>query len=148
MSTIAEQGHFTNPPEIRTRRLKDSYDKINEVSYCINNKSSGRIDGYDGFKYHLKGLITGTFAKYIYRTPTKFRTVKNCTECKSCIKVCPLNNIIMEKEGIQWGSNCEHCLACFHWCPNSAIELSNNTIGKLRYHHPASMECFLRFDNL
>lgn len=127
---------FTNTAEIRTQRLEESYNKINEISDYLNNKRFGRIEGNDSFKYHLKGIITGVVARYIYKTPTKFRTTEGCTKCRTCVKACPLSNIKLGKEGVKWGSNCEHCLACFHWCPSMAVEIGNSTVGKLRYHHP------------
>lgn len=127
---------FTNPPEVRFQRLNDSKQRLDEISGYINNKQSDYIEGSDDFKYHLRGLVTGTVAKFIYKTPAKFRTTGNCSKCMSCIRICPQNNIKMDTEGPKWGRNCEHCLACFHWCPKMAVELGNNTIGKLRYHHP------------
>ncbi len=127
---------FTNSSEIRDRRLEESYQKIIEISEYINSRHFGRVEGNDSIKYHLQGFITGFIAKYIYKTPTKFRTTKDCTKCGTCIKVCPVSNIKMTREGVNWGSNCEHCLACFHWCPSMAVEIGKNTVGKLRYHHP------------
>ncbi len=129
-------GDFTNTSEIRTQRLEESNQKIIDISEYINNKHFGRVEGNDSIKYHLQGLITGVIAKYIYKTPTKFRTSNDCTKCGTCIKVCPLSNIKMTSVGVNWGSNCEHCLACFHWCPSMSVEIGKNTIGKLRYHHP------------
>ncbi len=127
---------FTNSTEIRTHRLEESYQKIIEISEYINKRHYGRVDGNDSIKYHLQGLFTGFIAKYIYKTPTKFRTAKDCTKCGTCTKVCPVSNIKVTREGVNWGSNCEYCLACFHWCPSKAVEIGKNTVGKLRYHHP------------
>jgi ferredoxin/flavodoxin len=127
---------FTNPYDVRIRRLQEAKHRLKEISQFIHEKHSGGIEGNDGFKYHLQGFITGTVAKHIYKTPTRFRFTKNCSQCSLCIKLCPLNNITMGNEGPRWGNKCEHCLACFHWCPRIAIELGNSSHGKLRYHHP------------
>jgi ferredoxin len=127
---------FTNPAEVRTQRLEESCYKIKEISDYINNRHFGTIEGDDGFKYHLQGIMTGLIARYVYKTPTKFSTTKGCTKCRTCVKICPLSNIEMGREGVKWGSDCEHCLACFHWCPSMAVEIGNSTVGKLRYHHP------------
>lgn len=127
---------FTNPPEVRAKRLAESYHQLMEISEVINNKRLRRIEGSDRIKYHLQGIITGAVAKYIYKTPARFKTTKACTKCMNCMRVCPCNNIKLGQQGVEWGNNCEYCLACFHWCPSSAIEIGNNTAGKLRYHHP------------
>lgn len=127
---------YTNPQQIRAARLEASYQKISKIAEYINAKDMGIIEGSDGAKYHLKGIITGIFARYIYRTPTKFKSMKACTRCGVCTRVCPRGNIRIGKHGVIWGKKCEHCLACFHWCPNKAVEIGKSTIGKLRYHHP------------
>lgn len=127
---------FTNPYDIRIKRLEDSYQKIKDISEYINNNQFGKLEGNDSFKYHLQGFFTGIIARYIYKTPSKFRTSKACTQCRNCIRICPCRNIRMGKRGIEWGSSCEHCLACFHWCPSMAVEIGSTTAGKLRYHHP------------
>lgn len=127
---------FTNSQQIRTSRLEASYQKISKIADTINAKLTGKIEGQDGVKVHLQGMITGIFARYIYKTPTKFRQTEACTKCGVCVRVCPRENIKISKKGIEWGTKCEHCLACFHWCPNHAIEIGLATAGKLRYHHP------------
>lgn len=127
---------FTNPPEIRRKRLEDSERKLNEIAVYIGENRSGNMDGNRRLKTYFQGLVTRTVAKRIYRTPTKFRTSDRCSRCGICAGICPGNNIRMTEGGPKWGKHCEHCLACFHWCPNMAVELGRSTPGKLRYHHP------------
>lgn len=127
---------FTNPEEIRSRRLRECRPKIKEICAYILGRQSGRIDGTDQFKSHLQGIFTGLIARRIYRTPSKFRTTDRCTRCGTCLKVCPSENISIGEAGVKWGSRCEQCLACFHWCPQKAVEIGRFTEGKIRYHHP------------
>ncbi len=127
---------YTNPPEVRAQRLEESIQRMEEIAQCIRSKQSDPIGGDNSFLSHFRGLVTGTVAKYLYRTPSRFKTSDACTKCATCIRVCPASNIQLINGAIRWGSSCEHCLACFHWCPAKAIELSNSTVGKLRYHHP------------
>ncbi len=55
----------------------------------------------------------------------KFVTVEeHCTKCGTCAKVCPVNNITVDKEkGVSFGNYCVLCFACTHNCPFNAIRL-------------------------
>ena len=51
-----------------------------------------------------------------------FTVDDNCNECKVCEKVCPVNNIKVDKKPV-FNNNCQHCLACIQNCPQRAIML-------------------------
>ena len=128
---------YTNPPAVQKHRLKQAEGRIQEISDCVNARRVSSLEGRWAVKDYFRGVITGTFAKYIYKTPTKFIASDRCMSCGAWRKVCPVNNIITDNDGHpQWGKNCTQCLACFHWCPATAIEIGKTTIGKKRYTNP------------
>lgn len=51
-----------------------------------------------------------------------FIVENNCNGCKTCEKVCPVNNIKVDKKPV-FMNNCQHCLACTHNCPQKAISM-------------------------
>ncbi|MBK1812147.1 EFR1 family ferrodoxin [Clostridium sp. YIM B02505] len=53
-----------------------------------------------------------------------FIVENNCNGCKTCEKVCPVNNIKVDKKPI-FMNNCQSCLACTQNCPQNAIRLKN-----------------------
>lgn len=63
----------------------------------------------------------------------KFYVDNTCISCEKCEKLCPLNNIHMEKGKPVWGNNCTHCMACICNCPTEAIEYGKNSKGLPRY---------------
>lgn len=74
--------------------------------------------------------------KNTYTLDEKFTATHKCIGCGLCAKVCPVNNIRIEKRRPCWQHRCEQCLACLHWCPCEAIEYGKNTKGRKRYHNP------------
>lgn len=60
----------------------------------------------------------------------------SCISCGTCQKICPVQNIIINKSKPEFQHHCEHCLACVHWCPKKAIQFNNVTANKNRYTNP------------
>lgn len=54
----------------------------------------------------------------------KFTVDNTCNGCKTCEKVCPVDNIKVDKKPV-FEHNCQHCLACIQNCPKKAIHLKN-----------------------
>lgn len=61
---------------------------------------------------------------YDYQFEKKFAVGNSCNGCKVCEKVCPVDNIKVDKKP-DFNNNCQHCLACIHNCPQTAIHLKN-----------------------
>ncbi len=57
-----------------------------------------------------------------------------CTQCKTCSKVCPINNIEMNHEDgkISLNGYCMMCFACIHNCPSNAIHVKGE-VSKNRF---------------
>ncbi len=58
----------------------------------------------------------------IYLADKHFKTNERCSGCGICVKVCPVNNIILVNKKPQWLHRCENCLACYNFCPEKAID--------------------------
>ena len=50
-----------------------------------------------------------------------FRVKDNCIKCKKCIHICPVDNITITDDKIQFLDKCVACLGCYHRCPQKAI---------------------------
>lgn len=51
-----------------------------------------------------------------------FIVESSCNGCKTCEKVCPVDNIKVDGKPVFY-NNCQQCLACAHNCPQRAIRL-------------------------
>jgi len=63
-------------------------------------------------------------------------TTDVCSHCGICEKICPVENIKVAPDCVQFGNNCQECMACIQWCPNRAIGHPNVPEKRKRYHHP------------
>lgn len=60
-----------------------------------------------------------------------FSVDNNCNGCKTCERVCPVNNIKVDKKPV-FNNNCQHCLSCIHNCPKKAISIKKEK-NKVRF---------------
>lgn len=90
--------------------------------------------------WHKVYLIPGVVYKLGYQfIPTQdksFFSDESCNHCGICEKICPVNNITMDKQRPKWNHQCQMCFACMQWCPQSAIQFGRATINKIRYKNP------------
>ena len=64
-----------------------------------------------------------------------FSVKDNCTKCKKCIRLCPVENIAIIEDKIRFSDKCVACLGCYHRCPQKAIVYKNKH-KKDRYLNP------------
>lgn len=59
-------------------------------------------------------------------------TDNNCTECGICSKVCPVDNIELDKESksIEFKDQCFACFSCLHNCPSKNIHIRGEVSGE------------------
>ena len=58
-----------------------------------------------------------------------FYTEDSCNGCKTCEKVCPVDNIKVETKPAFY-QNCQRCLACIQNCPQKAIHHTKEKSGE------------------
>jgi flavodoxin/NAD-dependent dihydropyrimidine dehydrogenase PreA subunit len=75
-----------------------------------------------------------TIGEIIPLMDKSYHTDENCVGCRTCTKICPVNNIKMVDDKPVWQHNCQNCLACIKWCPQKAIHGYGEL--PLGYHHP------------
>jgi ferredoxin len=56
-----------------------------------------------------------------------------CTQCKTCVKLCPTRNISLDEDGYpSFGEACEVCMRCLCFCPVEAISIPGKDFARYR----------------
>ena len=68
----------------------------------------------------------------------------NCVGCKTCEKVCPMNNINIVENKPLFGNNCVSCGACIQHCPQNALHhIKEKSEARYRNPHVDLQELFI-----
>ena len=76
----------------------------------------------------------GNATKYVGKS--EFKLTEDCTKCRTCIRVCPANNIQLGDK-ITFSDKCEACFACVNLCPARAIYSNIAKSKRRQYRNPA-----------
>ncbi|MBD3272236.1 MAG: 4Fe-4S ferredoxin [Elusimicrobia bacterium] len=77
------------------------------------------------------------YNKFIHKMPASdvnFWADEKCNSCGTCVRVCPVDNVLMKDGKPSWQHNCQQCMACLQWCPQEAIQYGKKTGQRKRYH--------------
>jgi MinD superfamily P-loop ATPase len=66
------------------------------------------------------------------RLDNTFSVTDACTGCGTCVKICPVGNIVLSNGRPEWLHHCANCIACYSYCPNKAIR---STMIKTGYYY-------------
>ena len=81
--------------------------------------------------------ITKKAYQLFYNVKKKQIDHDRCVDCKTCVKVCPVNNIRESSGRYTINKNCEDCMACIQWCPKKAVVCGKKVPeGRTEYKHP------------
>ncbi|MCX8129464.1 MAG: EFR1 family ferrodoxin [Clostridia bacterium] len=103
------------------KRLSSARKKIRDYAESIVNGTSKWLPINTGSGF--VSLLTRNFSiPWIFmRIPYSFGAdIQKCTNCGTCIKHCPVNNIKEEKNPV-YLRHCEFCMRCISNCPKQAI---------------------------
>jgi len=120
----------------RQEKYVTAESRIPAVAACIRERKQAALEGNDSALLRIGRIITGAVATRLYKTPRRFHATERCNRCRTCERICPTRNIMVEKDSVCWGKNCTQCYACIHGCPQGAVEIGGRTAGKPRYRHP------------
>jgi Pyruvate/2-oxoacid:ferredoxin oxidoreductase delta subunit len=107
-------------PQYDMREIKAQDKNIQEQLSQIKSDITAReqkIEDGNAIVSWVSQIATASMIRGIYK---KFMVKDTCNACGTCSKVCPRDNIRVEKTP-QFGKTCEGCLGCANLCPQKAI---------------------------
>ncbi len=115
-----------------------------EVENILKHIKTGYSGNMDTNTYKISKPATFLFQPVYnyYRRTSKFRVSDNCTSCKKCENICPLDVIkIVNNKPVWQKKKCTLCLSCLHICPVQAIDYGKvlfffDSKDKGRYRNP------------
>ena len=87
----------------------------------------------------LKTYLLRPFFNRFLLSDKPFSATPDCIACRTCERVCPVQNIAFTSSRPEWGGRCTGCLACYHHCPKHCIHYGKKTYGKGQYKVPKTL---------
>ncbi len=136
-------GNFApmqRPPDglKRDRQLEKSGRRLEAIIQAISSGKKMR-PGWDPLSVALLTLTKGGVERNKGKGDTFYTVDDRCTGCGICNRICPMNNISLDKNVRPvWNHDCTSCAACLNFCPTQAIQMKVmlGTEGRGRYRHP------------
>lgn len=124
---IGDVGLLKKTSEENTKIIAAAVEKLDKAASAFLDGKPPR-EGLNVF-YHIAGLFGqrlwfGAKTKSYTKNP-KINSEK-CIGCGICERVCPMNNITVQKGKAVSGDKCTMCYRCFSECPKKALTI----IGK------------------
>lgn len=114
--------------------IKKANEKIDHAVICYRNKTYTK-EGL-GFWYHLAGLFGQRlwfYGKTKHYSDRLHIDAQSCILCQSCIKKCPMQNLVFEHGAVIAKDRCTMCYRCINVCPKQSITLLGKRV--VQQHH-------------
>lgn len=124
---------------VQHKKIAKANKKTNQIAEIIRSKKTVAYEQVP----HIPGVVEAKYIELVEKRVRSLATLDRhfnvdhkCNECGTCVKICPVKNMTMEKNQINWLGKCEQCMACIQYCPQEAIQYGNKTAGRVRYKNP------------
>lgn len=101
--------------------LKTSDERLIEIADVIRNQRKHKPETSNWAANVFGSMLHNMGINSFKIKDGEFEINGNCGGCGNCTKICPRNNITIERGKPAFHNNCELCHACIQWCPNFAI---------------------------
>jgi len=119
-----------NIAENITKILNRSEKKLEQIIIDIKERKHNNVK-------KSNKIFNKLYQKSITDIPSKdYNVNENCSNCGTCVRLCPVKNIEIIDGKHQFKNYCEQCLSCIHYCPQKAINYKNVTQKRRRYNNP------------
>lgn len=121
---------------ISNREFLSGKARLDEILEVLRTEKKHKPESSAFAADFIGGLLNGmsSFASESFKSfDKKYQVNDKCTGCRTCERICPVENIHLCNGKPVWKHNCTVCNACIQWCPQQAIHIENETC---RYRNP------------
>ena len=115
------------------QRRENALKKIDKLATFIHHRKPYQ-EGINPFGRLLGIVQRGVAVKFESLVFKGFFADGDCTMCGWCVQHCPVNNIRITSNGVEFQDNCILCLRCYSFCPVCAIQDTKKTKNINKYH--------------
>lgn len=113
-------------------KIKEELPNIRELGKQIKNHQPFLQMKDRTIDWILSSVVNWGFSTFMVGN-NHFTVDHSCTKCKKCVKECPVNNITLYNDKIQFKNQCMFCLRCVSLCPVHAIDYKGKSKKNGRY---------------
>lgn len=121
---ILMPDNFFVTPETKARMMLTEADKkIRQIITCLHQRYQDTSQCVEHLLWKYLGIPLGLrFMHNIQGIGNVKVDINKCIGCGQCVKVCPVDNIILDEGKPIFSNKCVDCLACVRWCPKYALK--------------------------
>ncbi len=126
------------PPVYQQQEILKAADERLERIARLISRDIASPPAYLPFSFMIHDVAGTWIYRDISNMDRKFSVADSCTGCRTCVRICPVENIMMIRDRPSWLHHCELCGACLNFCPEEAIrrDVIHGISGSGRYHNP------------
>lgn len=110
----------------RIKKQKNADKKL--ASVCMNIKNGIVVKrGWSTFSAVLGKFQNMAFPVLEEKRKSSFAADSDCISCGLCVKQCPMQNLVLNDNGIIQKNNCTLCYRCVNLCPKKAATVMLHT---------------------
>lgn len=114
-------------PELVGKRFDLMESLVDQMVQAVKSRESNTYALHDKLIWRLYGGFTRFYLDQICQSGFKVASEEQCTRCGLCMRICPVKNIRITDNNVEWGDQRADCFACINWCSQKAI-----SFGKLK----------------
>jgi len=117
-------------------KLSEQADQLSKEAAEEILESAHQEEKSSNMNYLIPQILSPSrYTKDTRSWDSEFSVSQKCTGCGTCLKACPVENIVLKQGKPDFKGNCQRCMACIQYCPTKAFSIQGKPMNKAHYSH-------------